>query len=582
MSAARDLFDEVRTFARDEDACNKLTRAAELWRADGQSFSSAVSMLAASDAAWGNPTRMLTAARTGLSDLERVVAEHEPGSTVWIAAMYKLRQSLDHISFLFDVDRNETSARVRGLNSELAQQLLEHHTSSANADNYLVRGIVIATDRDGRWETRFPEYEVPLGVEHAGPDELILNIPSAFRLFVSNREWNTAYEIVRLCEDAFTTPSLRGWRAVTVANVDPTQAEARFDEAADAFEADAMPESIEETDRRGGSWSGVNQQLWSKYFRARARLVEAIRNPNRVKQLVESAAQTLAGTEAGWHSSEVSKLHVLLKVLAKLLSEPLGLDEAQARREYQAEMSLSDETEHDQDALTFISEAANGFASFATEPGSALTRNRLDLALKALERIPTLGPEMTEAVRPELGKKAYETLLGPVRTWMHRSLGGINNEARLRGILLRLLQSGLPHYAQIRHGPLEFGKDIVASLDVDGVTVLRLYQVKCGDLDKAKWRESKDEMEEMFQVPLTTFQLSVTPQRTEGVLVTNGHANPFVEPAIAGWLEEQRNTHGRSVNFMHLDTLVDWITKDRLINEPRNALREFGVNPSDI
>ena len=101
--------------------------------------------------------------------------------------------------------------------------------------------------------------------------------------------------------------------------------------------------------------------------------------------------------------------------------------------------------------------------------------------------------------------------------------------------------------------------------------------MKCGDIGKAKWRESKDEMEEMFQVPLTSFQLPTAPQRTEGVLVTNGHANPYVEPTIAGWLEEQRATHGRSVEFMHLDKLVDWISKNQLVNELRIALREYGV-----
>jgi hypothetical protein len=90
-----------------------------------------------------------------------------------------------------------------------------------------------------------------------------------------------------------------------------------------------------------------------------------------VKELLERASQTLVGTEAGWHGSEVSKLHVLLKVLSKLFSDPLGLDEAEARREYQVEMRMSGQTEQDQDALTFISEAANGFAGFATDPHTA-------------------------------------------------------------------------------------------------------------------------------------------------------------------------------------------------------------------
>jgi hypothetical protein len=133
-----------------------------------------------------------------------------------------------------------------------------------------------------------------------------------------------------------------------------------------------------------------------------------------------------------------------------------------------------------------------------------LTRDRLGVALRALEKIPTIGPEVVDAIRPEIGKKALDTILGPYKTWMHRALGTIKDEAKLRRILLRLLQSGLPRYAQVRHGPLEYGKDVVALLDVGGVSVLRMYQAKCGDIDKAKWRESKDEMEEIFQVPLET------------------------------------------------------------------------------
>jgi len=272
---------------------------------------------------------------------------------------------------------------------------------------------------------------------------------------------------------------------------------------------------------------------------------------------------------------------VLIKVLTKLLSDPLSLDAEEARREYQLEIRMSGESRQDQLALTFISEAANGFRGFATDPGSEITCNRLAHALEALERIPAIGPEVTEAVRPELGKRALASILGPMRTWMHKSLGGITDEARFRTVLLRLLQSGLPHYAQVRHGPLEYGKDIVALLEIDGETVLRQYQVKCGDIGQTKWRESKDEMETMFQVPLTSFQLPIVPQRTEGVLITNGHANTYVEPVIDGWLREQRDTHGRSVQFMHLDALVDWIAKDRLVNELRAALQEQGIDTGE-
>jgi len=77
----------------------------------------------------------------------------------------------------------------------------------------------------------------------------------------------------------------------------------------------------------------------------------------------------------------------------------------------------------------------------------------------------------------------------------------------------------------------------------------------------------KDELEEIFQVLLQSPQLPELPQRMEGVLVTNGHTNPHVEPRMTGWFKEQRETHGRCVSFMHLDGLVDWVVESRLVNE---------------
>jgi hypothetical protein len=582
MSAARELFLGIGPLLvpADDEAYNKLYRAADLWRRDGQHFSAGVAMRHASDAAWGRPDRMFLALQDGCSDFERVSTEEPPSSPASIAAIYKLRQSLDWVSWLFDIDRTLISSRVRELSSELGQRLFRHFRDTEHADNYLVRGVVIGTDLDGTWYTRFPDYEVPSGVEYGG-QELVLNIPSAFHLFVSNGEWQAAYEIVNLRKDAFTTPGVKGWRAVTLAHVNPTEAVARFDEAADAFNTDAIPATEEEVAGRSGHWSGINQQLWAKYFRARARVVESVRAPDKAQELLDHAIGALKGTEAGFHSGAVSRFHVLVKVLSKLLSDPLSLDAEEARREYQVEIRMSGESEQDRLALTFISEAADAFRGFAADPGSEMTRGRLANALVALGKIPTIGPEVVGAVSPEIGMKALNTILGPVRTWMHRSLGSITDEARFRKVLLRLLQNGLPLYAQVRHGPLEYGKDITVLLDLDGKSVLRHYQVKCGDIDKRKWRESKDEMEQMFQVPLASFQLSVVPEQTEGVLVTNGHANPYVEPLIDGWLREQRETHKRVVQFLHLDTLVDWITQHRLVNELRVALREQGIDAED-
>jgi hypothetical protein len=580
LSAARDLFFEVGWMPKgqaDQGEYQKLCQAADLWRRDGQHFSAGIAMLRAVDAAWGDPERMSEAQRAALPDFDRVISEYAPESAASLASLYKTRQSLERTLWLFDADRPAIVTRVRELNSELAQRLLTHFANSDQADNYLVRGLVITTDLDGAWEEHFPDYEVPLGVEQWG-QEIILNVPSAFHLFVADGDWQGAHEIARARSSAFTTPGLKGWRAVTLAHAEPQEAVRWFDDAAESIGADAMPVTDEETNRQGGSWSGINQQLWAKYFFARARVIESIRTPSEVEGLLDKAVKALKGTESGWHSGEVSRFCVLVNVLAKLIADPASFSADDARHEYEREIRMSHETEEDRLALTFISEAANAFRGFENEPESELTRNRLAQALDALAKIPTIGPDVTNAVRPAIGRSALTAVLGPFRTWMHRSLEGIRDEVIFRRVLLRLLQSGLPLYAHIRHGPIEYGKDIVALLDVNGSMVLRHYQVKCGDIDKRKWRESKHEIEEMFLVPLNSFQLPVVPQRIEGVLVTNGHANPYVEPVIDGWLHSQREDHGRSVEFMHLDTLVDWIVEHRLVNELKGALQEQGID----
>jgi hypothetical protein len=260
-----------------------------------------------------------------------------------------------------------------------------------------------------------------------------------------------------------------------------------------------------------------------------------------------------------------------------LISDPSSLSAGQAEKEYLSEVRLSEDAEYDLFALRFITEAADALRGFAADPVNELTKNRLSTAIEALGRVPLIGPEVASAVRPAVGHSALKAVLGPSRTWMHRTLESITDEAKFRKVLLRLLQAGLPLYSQIRHGPVEYGKDIVALVEDHGTFVLRLYQAKCGDLDKRKWRESKDELEEMFLVPIGSLHLPAQPTVTKGFLVTNGHANAFVEAVMEAWFKEQREKHGWDIEFLHLDRLVDWLVNARLINELKLALAEEGI-----
>src|SRR5262245_21262492 len=110
-------------------------------------------------------------------------------------------------------------------------------------------------------------------------------------------------------------------------------------------------------------------------------------------------------------------------------------------------------------------------------------------------------------------------LEGPSRTWIYRALESINDEGVLRKILLRLFQSSVPKYAQIRHGPIEYGKDIAVAAMDGGEWVLRLYQVKCGDIKKSPWNQIRPQLEEIFQVPLDSFRIPIAVAKSVGILV---------------------------------------------------------------
>ena len=69
----------------------------------------------------------------------------------------------------------------------------------------------------------------------------------------------------------------------------------------------------------------------------------------------------------------------------------------------------------------------------------------------------------------------------------------------------------------------------------------------------------------------------VQPTRTHGILICNGHANPYVEPLIDAWIKDQKEKNGRTFEFHHLDRIVDWIADKKLVNELRLALAEENI-----
>jgi hypothetical protein len=126
-----------------------------------------------------------------------------------------------------------------------------------------------------------------------------------------------------------------------------------------------------------------------------------------------------------------------------------------------------------------------------------------------------------------------------------------------------LLQAELPLYAQVVHGPVEYGRDVVVlTREPDGQLLLKMYQVKVGDITTPGFEQARRQLEDMFLVPTRDFQFGfdIEPTR-EGVLICNGHVAPIVEPVVQGWFHAELRDHGHPYSLIHLDGWVRWIVE---------------------
>ena len=409
-----------------------------------------------------------------------------------------------------------------------------------------------------------------------GRTSLTLTMSSAFSLLVRGGDYTAANAVADACPEAFTSHGLRGWRAAVSGYLTPGQAAELFTEAAVELSRD----TYESASGRAGGWSSVNIDLWAKYFRARAALAQIVRTPERVAALLNEAKDAVQGAETGWRNPQVTCFRILISGLDEIIhgSEPVAAA-ARARETLVNEASRVGFDQNDRLALEFLDAAAAAFAEIRDDPARGYVSGHLADALKILGRIPVMGgDEVVAAIEPAVGQRALATqVLGQNHTWMYRTIEGIKDEIVLQKLLLRLMQAQLPLYAQRRHGPIEYGKDIVALVEVDGEHILQMYQAKTGDIKKSNWAETRDQLEEMFQVDMSSLQLSVRPNRSEGILVFNGHIHPYVEPVVEGWIKEQQDDHRRQFTIMHLDSMVRWIAESNLVNELRQALAELGI-----
>ena len=561
----------------DRALVGRLQAIAASWREASQHFYAGYALWRAMDFAWGEVGALKDCALGASREFETAISDPNANELEVAAAlrMWALEVGMNYR----DVDPTLVRREVGALQEELAERLI--HIADKTDDpraraGFLIRGFQLETDFAGTWRPEFPEVEIDSYGMTFGRGSVVLMMPSAFRLFVRGGDYVAADSVARACPGAFTSHGLRGWRAAVTGYLTPGQAVEQFTEAAEELSQD----TYEEAAGRAGGWSSVNIDLWAKYFRARAALAQIVRTPRRVTPLLNEARDAVQDAGTGWRNPQVTCFRILISGLGEIIDgrDPVAAA-ARAREALFNEASRVGFDENDRLAVEFLDAAASAFAEIRTDPARGYVSGHLSDALKILGRIPLMGgDELVSAIEPAVGERALATqVLGQHHTWMYRTIEGIRDETALQKLLLRLMQAQLPLYAQRRHGPIEYGKDIVALVEVDGEYVLQMYQAKAGDITKSNWAKARDELEEMFQVDMSNVQLPAELDRREGVLVFNGHINPYVEPVVEGWIKEQKDDHHRLFTIMHLDSIVRWIAEDNLVNELREALAELGI-----
>ncbi len=559
----------------DIGAHHRLMAIAAGYSAAGNGLVAGLAFERAIHAAWGDPSRMAEAFRSAMDCYAGVYAREDRCSFAGLAALVKMIkltwQSYLAPSAQEDLDRVSST-------EELAQLIVSCLGTSADAESYLVRGVELQIASNGAVTANFTPYEVDMAVERGSlRDGWIVGVPAAFGLFVRQADYGAARTIACDFASAFRSPALRGWRSAVLGFTDPDGAASHFRDASAAF-AEDVPSTGELPGQDGAPyWTGINSQLWSPYFAARAHIAEIRTAPDRATELVASAAAAYKFNEVGWMNARAVAFGVLIASLNQLLTAGSSSEVRRIQEQFKREIRAFASSPESDLVEQFAILAADSFEGFLRNPEIEVTTGNLPAALELLKRIPLLDEGVANAVVPALGRKAFSEALGAQQTWIYRTLESIKDERTLQRIVLRLIQSSSPSYAQILHGPLEYGKDIVVVVRSDNQVILRMYQLKIGDITTAVWTDARRELEDMFLVPVSDFQLRDAPDTREGILLCNGHCNPYVQPVMDAWYREQERDHRRQIRFEHLDDLVGWITRERLISELRAALEEYGV-----
>lgn len=503
----------------------------------------------------GSPRRIYDLVQAALADYALCWVPQNAQGPAALAALSRSAALYRH--WIWPRDDQRIRVRADQLLLELAGRLDAASNDALNRAGYLVRGLVVESSVPGDWSVGTRSEAMDWS---APSTSMRIAIPSAFDCHLRLADYVGAQRLVERCPELFDSASLLGWKAVVRAHVWPESAADAFEEAADHFHSDSP--------------DGVSQ--WPSYFRALSKLAAARGDPARVVDHLVTASKTLPYTNSELLPSESSRLAALLRALSSAAAAGTSAA-SEARQELLDDAIARAENGEDptREALTRL--VAESLEAFGVDPSGEMSGRRLAPAMEALRRLPHVPEaEMPHRIGPAINLRVHDMPLRSISTGLHKALADVAGRERYERLLFRIVQAWAPMHADVVHGPIRSGRNVALLLRHDGALVLRLFRASAGGSPDADWSEVRSETEEIFRSPLTGLPPMSGPARRVGTLVLNRRLAEDVRSQLAAWAGRLRRSFGPEAEVMDLDDCVDWIVRDRLVNDLRAALAEPG------
>ncbi|MES0491341.1 MAG: hypothetical protein ABUK01_15210 [Leptospirales bacterium] len=533
----------------------------------------------AMDGSWGLDRDLLVEnASLAVDNFSLYIRSQQNIDAKYLLTLYCLISTFNTMSQLF---RNPSiDLQLSLLYEDLANKLANKENNFK--DNYcLVYGISVKFNLDDQCDIVYDRVNYSAGKTNWALDGSFIqtDIPSAFSILKSIPDYEGTTQIIDEHPGAFDNNDLIGWKNVILAHNNPEKADEYFKNAYELFEND-NPQLFEIEKEKGirNNYSGDNHLLYSRYFKSRYYLSRALLGKGEFSENIISAIEPIKDYRSGFVSSQYLKYRAILLTFANFIDTSIGFEPVTGIEEFRLACKLSSNKDEDYLVLNILNSLSEYFKNLETSPERTVITSDLTRILDLLDSISYVDSQILSNFQPYIGQHVIKVITGGTN-WIYRTIDKINDEAILRKVLLRLFQYKYPKYAQIVHGPMEHGKDILVVLEEQGINTLLSYQVKIGDIKTSAWRDIKPQLEEVFEVePPAIITDDTVIHDKIGILIFNGHPNTAAEEKMSGWKHERFEKLGNKYEFMHLDSIVQFIVQNKLYSELRKTLQEFQID----